>query len=158
MDIHLLLVPYDTAHYRWRSGAGPEYLLQAGLTVHLQSRGHSIADIQMIEPNPDQPLAEIGTGFELIRRVALAVRAARAADRFPVVLSGNCNSAVGTLSGLTPASRAIFWFDAHGDCNTPETTTTGFLDGTGARHRPRSVLAPAQLNRAWVSPGASGGH
>jgi len=85
----------------------------------------------MIEPNPDEPLAEIGTGFDLIRRVALAVREARAADRFPMVLSGNCNSAVGTLSGLTPASRAIFWFDAHGDCNTPETTTTGFLDGTG---------------------------
>jgi arginase len=48
-----------------------------------------------------------------------------------LVLSGNCNSAVGTLSGLTPARRATFWFDAHGDCNTPDTTTTGFLDGTG---------------------------
>jgi arginase len=47
------------------------------------------------------------------------------------VLSGNCNSAVGTLSGLTPARRATFWFDAHGDCNTPETTTSGFLDGMG---------------------------
>src|SRR4030095_5287167 len=50
---------------------------------------------------------------------------------FPIVRSGNCNAAVVTLSGLTPARRAIFWFDAHGDCNTPETTTTGFLDGTG---------------------------
>ena len=38
---------------------------------------------------------------------------------------------MGTLSGLTPARRATFWFDAHGDCNTPETTTTGFLDGMG---------------------------
>jgi arginase len=47
------------------------------------------------------------------------------------VLSGNCNTAVGTLSGLTPARRATFWFDAHGDCNTPETSTTGFLDGMG---------------------------
>jgi arginase len=47
------------------------------------------------------------------------------------VLSGNCNTAVGTLSGLTPARRATFWFDAHGDCNTPETTISGFLDGMG---------------------------
>lgn len=56
-------------------------------------------------------------------RVAVAVRAARAAGRFPVVLSGNGNSAVGTLSGLTPARRAVFWFDAHGDGNTPDTLT-----------------------------------
>lgn len=130
MKIQLLLVPYDTARRGWRSGAGPEHLLQAGLTAHLQGRGHSVADIQVIEADPDQPLAEIGTAFELMRRVAVAVRAARAAGRFPVVLSGNCNSAVGTLSGLTPARRAIFWFDAHADCNTPETTATGFLDGT----------------------------
>jgi len=130
MKIQLLLVPYDTARRGWRSGAGPEHLLQAGLKAHLQGRGHSVAEIQVIEADPDQPLAEIGTAFELMRRVAVAVRAARAAGQFPVVLSGNCNSAVGTLSGLTPARRAIFWFDAHADCNTPETTATGFLDGT----------------------------
>lgn len=131
MDIQLLLVPYDTARRGWRSGAGPEHLLQAGLVAHLQSRGHHVAGIQVIEADPDQPPAEIGTAFELMRRVAVAVRAVRAAGHFPVVLSGNCNSAVGTLSGLTPAPRAIFWLDAHGDCNTPETTATGFLDGTG---------------------------
>ena len=131
MNIKLLLVPYDTGRRQWRSGAGPEHLLQAGLTTHLQGRGHFVADIQMIEANPDQPPTEIGTGFELMRRVAVAVRTARAAGQFPVVLSGNCNSAVGTLSGLTPARRAVFWFDAHGDCNTPDTTATGFLDGMG---------------------------
>jgi arginase family enzyme len=66
-----------------------------------------------------------------MRDVAIAVRAARDVGHFPIVLSGNCNSAVGALSGLTPARRAIFWFDAHRDCNTPETTVTGFLDGMG---------------------------
>jgi arginase len=47
------------------------------------------------------------------------------------VLSGNCFAALGTLNGLTPARRAAFWFDAHGDYNTPETTTSGFIDGMG---------------------------
>jgi Arginase/agmatinase/formimionoglutamate hydrolase, arginase family len=131
MDIQLLLVPYDTARRRWRSGAGPEHLLENGLTTHLHGRGHSVADIQVIDADPNQPPAEIGTAFELMRRIAVAVRAVRAAGHFPVVLSGNCNSAVGTLSGLTPARRAVFWFDAHADCNTPDTTATGFLDGTG---------------------------
>jgi arginase len=131
METHLLLVPYDTARRDWRSGAGPNHLLQAGLTTHLHSKGHFVADIQVIEDDSTQPSAEIRTAFELARRLAAGVRVARAAGRFPLVLSGNCNSAIGTLSGLVPASRAIFWFDAHGDCNTPETTASGFLDGTG---------------------------
>jgi arginase len=131
MDIQLLLIPYDSARRGWRTGAGPEHLLQAGLVTHLHRRGHRVAQVQVIEDDPGQPLAEIRTAFELCRRLATAVRAARAAGRFPLVLSGNCNSAVGILSGLTPAHRATFWFDAHGDCNTPDTTTTGFLDGTG---------------------------
>jgi len=131
MDIQLLLVPYDTARRSWRSGKGPEHLVQAGLATHLQRHGHRVAEPQVIEDDPGQSPAEIRTGFELCRRLATAVRAARTAGRFPLVLSGNCNSAVGTLSGLTPARRATFWFDAHGDCNTPDTTATGFLDGTG---------------------------
>jgi arginase len=130
MDVQLLLVPYDTARRGWRSGAGPEHLLRAGLAEHLQGRGHSVG-VEAIEADADQPPAEIATGFELIRRIAVAVRSARAAGRFPVVLSGNCNAAVGALSGLTPARRAVFWFDAHGDLNTPDTTASGFLDGTG---------------------------
>jgi arginase len=85
----------------------------------------------MIEDNPAYPPAEIRTAFELARRLATAVRSARTDGHFPLVLGGNCNTAVGTLSGLTPARRATFWFDAHGDCNTPETTTSGFLDGMG---------------------------
>jgi len=131
MNIQLFVIPYDTARRGWRSGAGPDYLLNAGLTTHLRSQGHSVADVQLIEDDPTQPPAEIRTAFELARRLAGAVRDARACGRFPLILSGNCNSAVGTLSGLTPARRAVFWFDAHGDCNTPDTTATGFLDGTG---------------------------
>jgi arginase len=131
MDIQLLLVPYDTARRDWRSGKGPEHLLQAGLVAHLLRQGHRVAEPQIIEDDPGQSPAEIRTAFELCRRLATAVRDARAAGRFPLVLSGNCNSAVGTLSGLTPARRATFWFDAHGDCNTPNTTASGFLDGTG---------------------------
>ena len=131
MQVQIILVPYDTARRGWRSGAGPEHLLRAGLAGHLRSKGHSVAEVEVIESDPTQPPAEIATGFELMRKIAVAVRAARDAGRFPLVLSGNCNASVGALSGLTPARRAVFWFDAHGDLNTPDTTTSGFLDGTG---------------------------
>lgn len=128
MNVDLLLVPYDTALRGWRMGAGPERLMAAGLLSRLEALGHTVAT-SVVEPERDDP-AEIRTAFELMRAVAQRVRAAVAGGRFPLVLSGNCSTASGTLAGLTPASRAVFWFDAHADCNTPETTTTGFLDGT----------------------------
>ena len=106
MVVQLLLVPYDTARRGWRSGAGPEHLIRAGLVDHLRSSGHTVADLQVIESNSGGAPAEIATAFDLMRQVAVAVRAARAAGRFPVVLGGNCNTAVGTLSGLTPSRRA----------------------------------------------------
>jgi arginase len=99
-------------------GAGPEHLLTNGLTARLEAQGHTVT-------------TKIATAFDLMAKISDAVGAATRNHEFPIVLSGNCNSAVGTLSGLTPRERAIFWFDAHGDANTPETTTTGFLDGTG---------------------------
>ncbi len=128
MNVDLLLVPYDTALRGWRMGAGPERLVAAGLISRLEALGHVVTPL-VVEPERDAP-AEIRTGFELMRAVAQRVRAAVAGGRFPLVLSGNCSTAPGTLAGLAPASRAVFWFDAHADCNTPETTTTGFLDGT----------------------------
>jgi arginase len=131
MNIQLLLVPYDSGHRGWRCGAGPEHLLQAGLPGHLERLGHVVTPVHVLEDDPAQHPAEIRTAFELARRLAQAVRSARAVGHFPLVLGGNCNTAIGTLSGLSPARCATFWFDAHGDLNTPETTTTGFLDGMG---------------------------
>jgi arginase len=130
MNVAVIAVPYDTATRAWRCGAGPEHLVRTGLVERLRSRGLDVAT-ETITDDPDQPLAEVRTAFELMRRLARRVRAAREAGRFPLVLAGNCNSACGTLSGLTPQRRSVFWFDAHGDLNTPSSTTSGFLDGMG---------------------------
>jgi arginase len=131
MDVQLFLVPWDSGRPRWRCGAGPEHLLRAGLPDHLQRGGHVVREVHLLEDDPAHEPAEIRTAFELARRLAGGVRAARAAGHFALVLSGNCNSAIGTVGGLAPARRAVFWFDAHGDYNTPETTTSGFFDGMG---------------------------
>jgi arginase len=45
-----------------------------------------------------------------------------------VILAGNCNSCLGTLSAFD-RPPGIVWFDAHGDFNTPETTISGALEG-----------------------------
>src|SRR5207244_10817791 len=115
MDIQLLLVPSDSGQRAWRCGAGPEHLVRAGLPAHLQRQGHIVTAIHIVEDDPAYPPAEIRTAFELARRLATAVRSARTTGHFRLVVSGSCNTAVRTLSGLTPASSAPCRFDAHGD-------------------------------------------
>jgi arginase len=139
MEIRLLLVPYDSGQRNVRMGAGPGHLRAAGLETHLAAQGHQV-DVQVIEPASMKWQAEVQTSFELMRAVAEHVRAARAANRFPLVLSGNCLSAVGVIAGLG-AQTGVMWIDAHGDFNTPQTTMSGFLDGM--------TLATA-TGRCWV--------
>ncbi|TIT87215.1 MAG: arginase family protein, partial [Mesorhizobium sp.] len=48
-------------------------------------------------------------------------------ERFPIVLAGNCLTSAGAVAG--EGADAIIWADQHGDINTPDTSTSGFLDG-----------------------------
>ncbi len=127
MQIRLLLVPYDSGQRNVRMGAGPEHLRASGLIEHLTTAGHEV-DLEVIEPASINWRAEVQTSFELMRAIAEHVRSARAAGRFPLVLSGNCLAAVGVIAGLGPGT-GVLWVDAHGDFNTPQTTMSGFLDG-----------------------------
>ena len=84
----------------------------------------------VLHPEGDPP-AEVATAFELDGLVSQRVRSAVSGGESPLVLSGNCNTCVGTLAGAGPEGLGIVWFDAHADFNTPETTTSGFTDGMG---------------------------
>jgi Arginase/agmatinase/formimionoglutamate hydrolase, arginase family len=128
MEVQIVLVPYDSGQRGVRMGAAPEHLRASGLEAYLAAQGHSVA-LEVVE-SAGIWHAETQTAFELMRLLAKRVYAARAAGRFPLVLSGNCNAAVGVIAGLG-ASAGVLWFDAHGDFDTPETTTSGFLDGMG---------------------------
>ena len=53
------------------------------------------------------------------------------AERFPVLLAGDCSISITTLPTVArhfPESY-VLWLDAHGDFNTPDTTPSGFLGG-----------------------------
>jgi len=67
--------------------------------------------------------------------VAAAVAAEAGRAGRPVVVSGDCTTALGTMSGLQRAGvqAGIVWFDAHGDVQTLETTTSGYLGGLPLR-------------------------
>jgi arginase len=126
MQIDILRVPYDSGHERQRMGRGPDRLIESGLPAHIETLGHraNIIDIRL-EPGFT---TEVAAAAELARRVSAAVRQATEAQHFPLVLSGNCNTSLGTVPGLG-GGVGVIWFDAHGDFNTPETTPTGFFDG-----------------------------
>lgn len=130
MQVQLLNVPYDTAVREGRMGAGPGHLLNNGLEAHLRDRGHTVT-LDVVEDEAGALPAEIRTAFELNRALAERVRDAVSSDRLPIVLAGNCNSAVGTIAGVGSEATGVLWFDAHADFNTPETTLTGYLDGMG---------------------------
>ena len=82
---------------------------------------------------PELPAGEIWPRLAaLFTAVARAVARSHAAAGRPVVVtSGDCLTALGTVAGLQAAGvdPAIVWFDAHGDVQTPETTSSGYLAG-----------------------------
>jgi arginase len=132
--ITIYAVPYDSGHKALRMGAGPEHLLSNGMEAALAATGRDIRSEVLEVTSPFR--AEIATAFELFGMLAKRVQEATASGRFPLVLSGNCNSTVGVVAGLAgtfPKEEEVglVWFDGHADFNTPESTTSGFLDGMG---------------------------
>jgi arginase len=79
--------------------------------------------------------------------VADAVAGAASRGERPVVVSGDCTTALGTVAGLQRADSVagIVWFDAHGDVQTLETTASGYIGGLPLRmlvgYRPELVAA-----------------
>lgn len=128
MNIQIIQIPYDSGHRSLRAGRGPEHVVRNGLLEALQRDGHEVA-VETVEAQAEFR-AEVQTQFELYRTLAGHVARARQTGSFPLVLSGNCGATLG-VSGGTNRRQGIVWFDAHGEFNTPETTTSGFLDGMG---------------------------
>jgi arginase len=150
MHIHTILVPYDSGHRGARMGRGPLHFAEHGVSHRLRTGGYQVAETTI-----DVPAAfptELGTSFAVYRSLSEQVRAVVAGGGFPMILAGNCGSSLGTVSGVRAASPndssaiGVIWLDAHADFNTPETTTSGFLDGT--------VLA-ALTGRGWSALTAS---
>src|SRR5918998_3039115 len=131
--VAIFAVPYDSGHRGIRMGDGPEHLLSNCLENALAVNSREVRSEVLEAPGPFR--AEIATAFELFGEVADRVCETTGSGDFPLVLSGNCNATVGAVAGLAGVAAneggGIVWFDGHADFNTPETTTTGFLDGMG---------------------------
>ena len=70
---------------------------------------------------------------EQCQRVADIVKETIISGDFPIVLSGDHSSALGTMSGIKAANPAksigVIWIDAHADLHSPYTSPSGNIHG-----------------------------
>jgi arginase len=114
--VRLIQVPYHLGREGELIGAGPPVLADA------------IGGESVVVRRPGEFRNEIVDTFAIAHELARVVGQALEDGAFPLVLGGNCSTALGTVTGLD-RDVGVIWFDAHGDLHTPDTTPTGFLEG-----------------------------
>jgi arginase len=126
--IEILLVPYDVDRRDTPMARGPRGLLENGLPERLREAGW---EVQVTEIAVSGESGKLQAVAGIARGIAGAVERAGAEGRFPLVLSGGCLASLGVVAGLQRRGHevAAVWIDAHGDCNTPETSPSGYWDG-----------------------------
>src|SRR5215469_13328748 len=133
MHITIICIPYQIDVTRWGVALGPQAFLDNGLIQLLQAKGHAMSNPVWIElPKSERTRDSITNLGNIAKRSSTAVSEALIQkDSLVLVLEGDCTHAVGAIGGLARAkgSPGVVWFDAHGDLNTWETTTSGFLGG-----------------------------
>jgi arginase len=128
-SIKFISVAYDSAHFNERMGAGPSHIINKGFIPKFKSPNIKIGykEILLTEVFPTEPAST----FRLLALLKTEIIQAVEEQSFPIVLSGNCCATVAVIAGLNSSDVGVVWFDAHGDCETPETTSSGFFDGMG---------------------------
>jgi arginase len=169
--VHIIGVPLDLGAGRRGVDMGPSALRIAGIGDQIASLGCTVVDkgdLAAPIPETQQPPAdirkkyvrEIATVCQRLRDVALTSLEAGA---LPLVLGGDHSLAAGSVSASAEWVRrsaalplGLIWVDAHGDMNTPETTSSGNVHGM-----PLAALLgrePAELASIGFSPSVQPEH
>jgi arginase len=126
-SLRLICWPFDLGAPDVGVGAGGRALARdEQLRALLAAQGWDVA-LDTV-PGVDERAPETRRIFELNRRLAHRVRSAVEQDAFPLVLGGNCNSCLGTVSGVRPGPVGVVWFDAHADFDTTDDNLSGYFD------------------------------
>lgn len=146
MSCVLVGVPVREGTGRNGADAAPQALRAAGLREALQRAGHSVEDMGNLSRGTVPAVSHANAALKALPEVAAwtqAIRGAIAAlprGSVPVILGGDHSIALGTLGGFTARAAAmgqplfVLWIDAHPDCHTLETTTSGHVHGTPVAH------------------------
>ena len=168
--VHLIGVPLDLGAGRRGVDMGPSSLRIAGVATRIAALGRIVVDkgdLPTPIPETQQPADAAKKYVREIARVCQQlhddVRRSLDAAALPVVLGGDHSLAAGSVAASADwvrqtASRplGLIWMDAHGDMNTPESTTSGNVHGM-----PLAALLgnePAELATIGSSPSVLARH
>jgi len=162
--VHIIGVPLDLGAGRRGVDMGPSALRIAGIGDQIAALGCTVVDkgdLPAPIPETQRPadarkkyVREIAKVCQRLRDIALKSLDAGA---LPLVLGGDHSLAAGSVAASAESVRGsaglplgLIWVDAHGDMNTPETTTSGNVHGM-----PLAALLghePAELASIGFSP------
>ena len=141
--VHIIGVPLDLGGARRGVDMGPSAVRIAGIGEAIAQLGRQVID----KGNLPAPIAETEDALDRHKKyidpIAAVCRSLHAsclasleADAIPLVLGGDHSLAAGSVAASADWIRRIngkplglIWVDAHGDMNTPETTTSGNVHG-----------------------------
>ena len=162
--VHIIGVPLDLGAGRRGVDMGPSALRIAGIGDQIAALGRTVVDKgDLVAPIPETQrpadkrkkyVREIAEVCQKLHDMALKSLEAGA---LPLVIGGDHSLAAGSVAasaGWVQRSASLplglIWVDAHGDMNTPETTSSGNVHGM-----PLAALlgnGPAELSSIGLSP------
>lgn len=140
----LIGAPADVGNYRCGAAAGPAKLRQSGVVERISSHGSAVVDLGDVTGPAYDGIADDGRCRSLAATAAwcAAVRDSSAQvfrdGGLPLMLGGDHSLVLGTIAAAAANARSLgrplhlFWFDAHPDFNTPDTTPSGNTHGLPA--------------------------
>ncbi len=156
--IALLGAPTSAAALSPGHERAPEALRSAGLSEQLRAAGFEVIDhgddpVQLSQPDEESPrarnLPRVVKSLEALRpRVEIAVKS----GALPVILSGDCTTALATVAGVRRYFHnvSMIYMDRDADLNVPATTPSGCVDGMVVAHL--TGRGAAELVRFWPEP------
>jgi len=140
--VHVLGVPLDLGGARRGVDMGPSALRIAGIGERLAGMGCVVVDKGDLAAPIPETQAERDPRKKYVREIARVcqklyqqVYQAHEEGALPVVLGGDHSLAAGSVGASSDFAAArgreigLLWVDAHGDMNTPASTTTGNVHG-----------------------------
>jgi arginase len=143
IPIHVIGVPLDLGGNRRGVDMGPSALRIAGLGERLAALGFPIVDKGDLHAPIPETQELLDEHQKYIRDIASVCRLlydsaleSLLAGAMPLVLGGDHSLAAGSVSASADWARAtkqlpigLLWIDAHGDMNTPATSSSGNVHG-----------------------------
>lgn len=133
--VRIIGIPIDLGQNQRGVDMGPAAVRYAGLAVRLKKIGYLVQDAGNIMVPVRDAIDLTDRGFipaiaQVCNAVYLAASQAVNEGVIPIFLGGDHSVAIGTVGGIsTIDSCGLIWIDAHGDFNTPESSSSGNVHG-----------------------------